>query len=313
MYRQVICNVIASRFKLNLLNSYMQFRFWPYYFVLFATLTTSYSCEQGKKKTPVASKPTDSTNFHYDLANPTKVKLPHALDEISGIVYYPKDTSVFAIIDEGGTFFKVHLHGETTVKTWQFDKKHDYEDLVRLDSTFFILVSNGDIDALKFYGDSIAHQKYKADEGGKKANEFETLYYDDEQKKIILICKDCEDDKKSAVTALGFDPYSGSYTGPVFTIDVKAVDQKLNKEKIQFKPSAAAINPVTNELYIISSVNKLLIITDRSGHFKDAYEIDTNLFNQPEGIAFTPDGDMLISNELGEKENATILIFKYRK
>ena len=291
----------------------MQLKICTVCLLLLATLTTTISCEQVKKKTPVASKTADSTSFRYDLANPTRVTLPHALDEISGISYYPKDTSVFAIVDEDGIFYKINLHGETTAKSWKFDKKHDYEDLVRLDSVFYILISNGDIDALRFNGDSISHQKYKADEGGKKVNEFETLYYDDEKKKIIMICKRCEDDKKSEVTALGFDPASGTFTGEVFKINVKDIDQKLNKEKIELKPSAAAINPITNELYIISSVSKLLVITDRNGNFKDAYELDPAKFNQPEGISFTPDGTMLISNELGDKENATILIFKYRR
>lgn len=291
----------------------MQLKICTDYILLLVILTTTLSCEQTKKKTPVPSKPTESVSFHYDLANPVKVNLPHALDEISGMVYYPKDTSVFAIIDEDGIFYKIHLHGETTAKSWKFDKKHDYEDLVRIDSVFYILISNGDIDALKFVGDSVSHQKYKAEEGGKKMNEFETLYYDDKLKKIVMICKDCEDDKKSGVTALGFDPASGTFTGPLFKIDVKAIDQHLNTHKMEFKPSAAAINPLTDELYIISSINKLLVITDRAGQFKDAYELDGKMFNQPEGITFTPNGDMLISNELGEKDNASILIFKYRK
>jgi hypothetical protein len=32
----------------------------------------------------------------YDLNDPVKIKMPVALDEISGIFYYPKDSSVFA-------------------------------------------------------------------------------------------------------------------------------------------------------------------------------------------------------------------------
>ena len=195
----------------------MQLKICTVYFLLLATFTTTISCQQASKKTTVASKPTDSTTFRYDLTNPTRVLLPHALDEISGISYYPKDTSVFAIVDEDGIFYKINLHGETTAKSWKFDKKHDYEDLIRLDSVFYVLISNGDIDALRFTGDSISHQKYKADEGGKKANEFETLYYDEEKKKIIMICKACEDDKKSEVTALGFDPSSGAFTGEVYS------------------------------------------------------------------------------------------------
>src|ERR1044072_8689656 len=41
----------------------------------------------------------------YDLNNPLIIKLNSGLNEISGIAYYPKDTSVFAIIDEDGLLF----------------------------------------------------------------------------------------------------------------------------------------------------------------------------------------------------------------
>jgi hypothetical protein len=37
------------------------------------------------------------------------------------------------------------------------------------------------------------------------------------------------------------------------------------------------------------------------------------LFKQPEGITFTPKGDMIISNEAADRGVAEILLFKYNK
>ena len=82
---------------------------------------------------------------------------------------------------------------------------------------------------------------------------------------------------------------------------------------MKLKPSAIAINPVTNEFYILASVNKLLVVTDRQGKFKALYELDPAIYKQPEGIAFTPWGDMLISNESHETGLATILIIKNKQ
>ena len=45
----------------------------------------------------------------YNLEKPQIYKLPSGLDEISGIVYYPKDKSVLAINDERGWLYKVAL------------------------------------------------------------------------------------------------------------------------------------------------------------------------------------------------------------
>jgi hypothetical protein len=64
-------------------------------------------------------------------------------------------------------------------------------------------------------------------------------------------------------------------------------------------------------LYIVSSINKLLVVTDTNGNLKQAYPLEAELFKQPEGIAFTASGDMLISNEAAGNGSANILIYKY--
>ena len=264
------------------------------------------SCDSQKK-----SKPLPSASM-YDLNNPVLFSLPDGLAEISGIAYYPKDSAVFAIIDEDGILFKIYMNSSKIIKKWKFDKKHDFEDIVIHDSTFFVLISNGDIETLKFTGDSIIANKSKLTDANKKTNEFESLYYDDSLG-LVLLCKDCEGDGKKIVTAWGYSPDSISYTPGLFALDVKQVAEKAGEKKMAVKPSAAAINPVTNELYIIASVNKLLIIADRKGNVKEVYPLDPKIFKQPEGITFTPSGDMLISNEAAESGNANILIFKPKK
>lgn len=244
----------------------------------------------------------------YDLNKPTVLTLPGGLDEISGISYYPKDSSVFAEVDEDGILFKIALNGSNKTQQWRYDKKHDFEDIVMHDSTFYILESNGDIETLKFNGDSISHTKSKFPDADKKSNEFETLYYDNEIG-LVMLCKNCEDDKKKVVTAFACKPDSSVYN-VAFQMDVDPIAKKSKDDKFHFKPSAAAINPITNELYILASVNKLLVIADRKGKVKNVYTLDPTTFNQPEGITFTPSGDLLISNEKGDEDAATLLIFK---
>ena len=248
----------------------------------------------------------------YDLNHPEIINLPMGLDEISGLSFYPKDTSVFAIIDEDGLLFKIYLKDPPVIKSWRFDKKHDFEDVVLHESVFYVLISNGDIETLKFDGNSIQKNMSQFDNANKKNNEFESLYYDENYKQLVMVCKNCEDDKKKEVSAWGYMPDSQKYTPSLFAIDVTAIDKKFGEEKIHLKPSATAVDPRTNELYILASVNKLLVISDRKGNIKEIHQLDPNLFNQPEGIAFTPNGDLLISNEKGEKSNGTILIYKYK-
>lgn len=248
----------------------------------------------------------------YDLNHPEVYELPEGLSEISGMAYYPKDSSVFAIIDEDGLFYKISLNGSKTIQKWKFDKKHDYEDVVLQDSTFYVLISNGDIETLRFQGDSIITSKSNLSGASKKMNEFESLYYDHDLG-LVLLCKDCEEDGKKIVTAWGFSPDSSAYNPSLFAIDVKQVAEKLGVKKLELKPSAAAINPLTDELYILASINHLLLISDRKGNVKEVWQLDPHIYKQAEGITFTPAGEMLISNEAGEAGNANILIFKRKK
>ena len=127
------------------------------------------------------------------------------------------------------------------------------------------------------------------------------------------MCKDCEDDKKKTVTAWGYSKDSIPYTPNLFSIDVNQIAEKTGEKKIHFKPSAAAINPLTDELYILSSVNKLLVIADRRGNVKEVFPLNPVIYKQPEGITFTPWGDLLISNEAAETGNPNILILKSLK
>ena len=73
------------------------------------------------------------------------------------------------------------------------------------------------------------------------------------------------------------------------------------------------MNPLTNEVFIVSSVNKTLVITDSSGLIKNVYALNPSLYKQPEGLAFTPAGDLLISNEANENGYGNILILKLKK
>ena len=250
----------------------------------------------------------------YDLQNPVIIKLPDGLAEISGIAYYPKDTSLFAIKDEAGIFYKIYLNKKDVIKKWRFEKNHDFEDVVLKDSLFYVLVSNGDIEELRFSGDSAHSDKFKFPvNGGKKQNEFESLYYDDSLKQFILLCKDCDGDGKKTITAWGYDDSTKQFTPMIYVIDVKPIAEQLGMDGIKLRPSAAAINPVTNELYILSSLNHLLVVTDRQGKFRELYELDPTIYKQAEGIAFTPQGDMIISNEANEVGLADILILKNKK
>lgn len=276
-------------------------------------------CKQPEKKekAPEEKKEKTTNNYStppgYDLNQPAILHLKQELDEISGLAFYPKDTSVFAICDDKGWLYKIHLTGKMQVEKWKFSKGADFEDITLIDSTFYTLASNGDITAFKFSANQPSTSNtYSLHIDG--VNEFETLYPDSATGKLVAICKDCATDSKKTVTAYSFDPSAKSFSDtPFYKLNASEVAEKLGFVKVKFKPSAAAINPLTNELYILSSVNKALVIADRNGTVKSAYLLNPKIYKQPEGITFTPSGDLVISNEGADIGAANILIFKLKK
>jgi len=247
----------------------------------------------------------------YNLKTAYETKLPLELDEISGVAYYSGDSSVFAINDEKGWLYK--LKKGQPIRRWKFSGGADFEDVVLLDSMFYVLQSNGNILRLSFAEQNkVDVQKYQFPQGDGK-NEFEILYYDSKRDKLILMCKDCESDNKKTLTTFSFDTHSGVYSDSSYVVDIKEVARAMGEEKIKFKPSAASINPKDGLLYIISAINKLIVVTDNDGKFKNVYRIDGAVFKQPEGITFTPAGGMIISNEAAGVGVADILYFPCNK
>ncbi len=245
----------------------------------------------------------------YNLNNPYVIKLPNELEEVSGIAYYRKDNSLFMESDAKGALYKMFLNKPTDIRKWKFSHKRDYEDIVLHDSTFYVLNNNGDIVSLNFVNDSLVAHEFTFPPNGK--NEFESMYFDDQLQKLVLICKECENDKEATVSAYYFDLNLSVYAAG-FVIEAKSILELTSPKSHKFKPSAAAIHPVTGELYILSSINKLLVVAERNGAVKEVYHLDPSVFNQPEGIAFTPGGNLFISNEAGKPNPATILFYQYK-
>lgn len=256
----------------------------------------------------------DSTSFTspagYNLNRPIVYKLPPFMDEISGISYNARDNSVLAINDEAGWLFKVHLKDDLDIQKWQYAKGADFEDLVRIDSVFYVLVSTGDIIRFRFFTpDSVQVKKFEFPVQGR--NEFEILYHDNTKKQLVLLCKDCEADDKNSLTAYAFSLDSNAYSAaPTYVMDIRKIEELMDEKKLRFKPSAAAVHPLTGELYVVSSINKVLVVADLNGVPKAVYKISPKLYKQPEGITFTPRGDLLISNESADIGAANILLFK---
>ncbi|UIR55813.1 SdiA-regulated domain-containing protein [Sphingobacterium sp. SRCM116780] len=248
----------------------------------------------------------------YRLDAGEVLNLPEDLKEISGITFLPNDDQyIYAVQDEKGLLFSLNMEDQQ-IKSTPFLKDGDYEDIVANNTHIYILKSNGTIysfpitekDDIK----NVATQQDLLPKG-----EYESLAIDIESNLIYALCKECKGDKKESNTSgyiLSIGDTGTLTSKGVFKIankDLNGFDYKFSKS---FKPSALTKNPATNEWYILSSANKVLVITDQDWKVKAVEPLNANLFEQPEGIAFDSQNNLYISTEAGNKEKAILYKFK---
>lgn len=255
-----------------------------------------------------------SSPVGYDINKPDTRELGKSVNEISGLTFNNDDSTLLAISDSKRKIFQIDLYRE---KLKDYAEKmytqSDFEDLVKIDTTIYVLISDGTIISMPPHvADSSRTTVYPTPFRGK--NDFETMYYDPAANGLVVICKECEEEKgQHKRTAYRFDLMEKAFDDDPFysisTTDIKAI---LKHDDADFRPSAAAINPIDKKLYIVGSAGSLFVKTDTKGNVLEAYNINPDIYPQPEGLAFGPDGTMYISNE-GKYGKPTLLIFPYNK
>lgn len=245
----------------------------------------------------------------YNLNKPEVIKLTKEIDQISGIVCSATDNGLYAIDDDNGDLYHIALTKETKITKWKFGKNADYEDLVLVDGFFYVLESSGKIIRFPSSFPITDANEYSLDI--KNRNEFESLYYDSDNRRLMMLCKQCKEDNADMVSAYSIDINTNSFDSkPAQQLSRKQIEQQTQKKTGRLKFSAANVNPLNGYIYMLSSINKLLVVTDKNYNVKATYKLDKKLFHQPEGICFAADGTMYISNEASSGKESNILIFR---
>lgn len=253
----------------------------------------------------------------YDLNKPVKYNMPESLHEISGIAFHRgKPDSLYAEEDEDGKIYYMHL-GNQEVEHSRFGKAGDYEDLTILGDQVVMLRSDGVFFIFPFK----RLRSHPIDQVQKWNNilpsgEYEGLFGDEKANQLYVLCKHCSDDhtdKSSSGYIFKLLPDGSVKRAGQFSINVKDIEALTGIKKIAFHPSALAKNQNTNEWYILSSVNKILVVADASFKIKAVYPINPSLYIQPEGIAFDNQNNLYISNEGDKVSPGNVLKFKYTR
>lgn len=270
------------------------------------------------------------SSIGYDLSKPDKtIILPYVLREVSGLTVI--DSSAVACIqDEKGIVFLFDLKKEQVTKQIYFNPDGDFESICRVDQTLYVLKSNGVLFKIANYETSSFADKIEF--SSIKEDDNEGLCFDKDNHRLLIAPKsksgkDSGFRKNQKIYA--YDLVSGQYDIEVaYDIRVEEMSGLMGEEnqgkmkkgkkkkkspqpEISISPSEIAIHPVTKKLFLLSAEDHMLFVVDTNSKVEYAEKLDPILLNRPEGLTFFDNGDMLISNESGNKY-PSILRFNYR-
>lgn len=304
-----------------------------FYLIITSFLVFFESCAQKSADSKLIYELDSTYTFPYLIneADETFI-LKDELREISGLSYF-NDHSLLCINDEKGTIYKFSLKKKQITKKYKFDRAGDYEGIEVVRDQVFVLRSDGVVFAVDHMrNEDILSVKYKTQLNA--GNDTEGLGFDSNCNSLLIACKgnpgiDENFDGKRAIYKYSLDSNQLS-DFPAYLIDQERIREVLefngysnfavtllesinpSQGDVTFQPSAVAIHPITKNLYVMGTVGKLLIILSPEGKMLALVKLKRSIFRQPEGICFTPDGTLFISNE-GKGRAANIYKFNYKK
>ena len=235
--------------------------------------------------------------------------LPKKLLEISGIAWL--DADHFACIqDELGTVFLYNVRQNKIDQEIPFGPNGDYEGIAVVGQTIYVLRADGVLFGIENYsGGKRSVRMYKT--SLTKKQDSESLAYDKRNNRLLIAVKEVDDkDTRDFKGIYAFNLTTKTVlAAPVYKIDLKDAifdDLKKNKAKNSISPSDIGIHPIDGNLYILEGTKPKLLIMSPEGKMISLYELDDTNFPQPEGLTFSPDGKLYISNE-GNKKEGNIL------
>lgn len=274
-------------------------------------------------------------DFPYQLKAPNQsFKMPSKLEEISGLCMAPDNKFLYSIQDEKGKIFKIDIATGAVVEEFDFGKNGDYEGITMYQNTIFVTKSNGTIYEIDNLGKK--NQKvssYKTDL--KNKNDVEGLCYQPSSNSLLVACKgiptmgETTEEAENRKSIYRFDLQTRKLIEKSFyKITLKKVQRFLkeasdhtefqsfqsyfnSKNAFKFNPSGVAIHPKTNEVYILSSSKKMLLILNEAGEIQYLAKLNKKIHRQPEGIAFASDGTLFIANE-GKGGSGIIHVYKIK-
>lgn len=245
----------------------------------------------------------DSMPYRFDLPSQIIELQSAELREISGLSSTGQPGILAAIADEGGVVYLLDVQRNgAVIDQFVFRDKGDFEGVEWVGNCFYAVKSDGKIFEIKSCENNPDFLTYIHETRLTKMDDIEGLGYDSKRKSLLVACKsDPNSDANRRIFLFDIAKKTLGET-PVYTIDVKQINKRLNRnsdsDKHYFSPSAIAVHPISGDIYVLSSAIRAIAVIDRNkGTLKQVVKLEKSILPQPEGITFEASGVLWISSE----------------
>jgi len=236
--------------------------------------------------------------------------MPPQLREISGLALTSRGT-VLTHDDNSGRVSEIDPRTGILVKAFSLvgNQKEDFEAITIAGNDIYLMASDGKLFRFREGADGQQVQFIMFDTGLGKKCEFESLAYEPDSTRLVMVCKRTLD--KEATKDLVIYRMPLPLNRETFSIVQVPLKQVVGSNKWKnFRPSDITIDPFTRNYVIIASHEKGLLVLTPDGDVVRSEPLPGD-HRQPEGVAITKDSILLISDEANVKP-AAITLYKWR-
>ncbi len=236
--------------------------------------------------------------------------MPAQLREISGLALTSRGT-VLAHDDNSGRVSEIDPKTGILVKSFSLlgNQKEDFEAIAIAGNDIYLMASDGKLFRFREGADGQQVQFIMFDTGLGKQCEFESLAYEADSTRLVMVCKRTLD--KQAPKELQIYRLPLPLDRAKITALRVPLQQVVGSNKWKnFRPSDITIDPSTRNYVIIASHEKGLLVLTPDGDVVRSEPLPGE-HQQAEGVAITKDSILMISDEANVKP-AAITLYKWR-
>jgi uncharacterized protein YjiK len=236
--------------------------------------------------------------------------MPAQLREISGLALTSRGT-VFAHDDNSGRVSEIDPKTGILVKSFSLlgNQKEDFEAIAIAGNDIYLMASDGKLFRFREGADGQQVQFMMFNTGLGKQCEFESLAYEADNTRLVMVCKrtlDKEAPKDLVIYRLPLPLNRATITA--LRVPLKEVVGS-NKWK-NFRPSDITVDPTTRNYVIVASHEQGLLVVTPDGDVVRSEPLPGD-HQQAEGVAITNDGILIVSDEATHKP-AAITLYRWR-